>query len=206
MARNKIGMGLATACLLVSATASATSYWTSWVSEEGGGPVAGCNGTSEAASGAGCMGDYCDDVRLLCTTLPYGATVNPSSVYWSEWTSEETDGTTTHSSSGWYASDADNYHVCDWSGTPGFVTAIRCSGSYCDDISIQCSQMSVHWVGLNLAVGATNCAWSAYYSEEQGSIDFGTNRFIAGVMCSGSNCDNKSYYVCSMTDPRPIRQ
>lgn len=206
MIQKSIALGLAMAALSIPATASASSYWTNWVSEENGGPAAACNGTTEAATGAGCWGSYCDDTRLLCTTMPYGATVIPSSAYWSEWTSEETDGTSTHTSAGWYAYDADNYHVCDWSGTPGFVTGIRCAGDYCDDVSIQCSQMSTRWGRLTYRVGATNCGWSSYDSEEQGSIDFGADRFIAGVACSGSYCDNLAYYVCSMTDPRPIIQ
>jgi hypothetical protein len=34
---------------------------------------------NEAVSGQGCSGSYCDNVRLLCTTLPFGATIDSTS-------------------------------------------------------------------------------------------------------------------------------
>ncbi|MEX1365341.1 MAG: hypothetical protein AB1Z98_19590 [Nannocystaceae bacterium] len=47
----------------------------------------------------------------------------------------------------------------------------------------------------------THCSWSGYYSEEDPWFAYGVgaNRFITGVRCSGSYCDDKSYYVCSLS-------
>lgn len=207
MIKKKVGFGLAIATLMVAATASAATYWTGWVSEESGGPATGCSQWNEAANGAGCQGSYCDKVRLQCTTAPFGVTIEPDSVYWSGFFSEEHDQYSTWHSEGWYHYEDENYHVChSWDGQPGFVTAIRCSGSYCDNISIECGQASLQYGqwGPSFPVSVTNCSWSGWYSEEQGSVNFGTNRYITGVECNGSRCDNKRYYVCSMIDPTPV--
>jgi hypothetical protein len=206
MSKKKLGMGLALATLTVAATASAANYWTSWVSEESGGPQAGCTAWNEAVSGQGCSGSYCDNLRLLCTTLPFGATIDSTSVHESGWFSEETDGTATWVSEGWYKHDADNSHVCNWGNSPpAFITGIRCSGKYCDNIKVECGEATAPWFGnQRLAVGVTNCSWTGWYSEEQGTaINFGTNRYATGVECNGSYCDQKRFYVCSMVDPTP---
>lgn len=207
MAKKRIGLGVAVAAAvgLVASTAFAATYWTGWVSEESGGPVAGCSAWTEAAVGFGCSGSYCDNVRLLCETLPFGAKVNQATDYWSGWFSEEHDGYGTYHSEGWYRYEDENYHVChSYDNQPGVVTGIRCSGSYCDNISVECSQLIVQRGGIlgpTLPVGVTNCAWTGWYSEEQGSVDFGDNRYITGVECAGSRCDDKRFYVCSLVDP-----
>lgn len=206
--KNKLGMGLAIATLLVAATASAAAYWTPWVSEEGGGPETGCSAYNEAANGSGCSGSYCDNVRLQCTTMPFNASIVPSSVYWSEWTSEENSGLTTYFGGGWFQYDEDDYHVCHaWNNQPGFITGMKCSGRYCDKISVECGQARASLLrgGASYPVGVTDCSWTGWYSEEQGtSINFGANRYATGVECSGSYCDQKRFFVCSMVDPRPV--
>jgi hypothetical protein len=45
------------------------------------------------------------------------------------------------------------------------------------------------------------CSWQPYFSEETGTQNFSVSGlkgpfYATGVRCSGSNCDNMSYYVC----------
>jgi hypothetical protein len=179
-------------------TAAHALYWTRWVSEENGGPPAYCQQWNEGAVGAGCSGSYCDNVRLLCETFPYGITLDSSTNRWTGFFSEEESGLGSVTSAGWYRYDGSTYEVCHRSNTGGIVQGIRCSGRYCDNISLECS-VPVRWVnGVRDPATMTNCSWSGWYSEEQGSKDFGSNRYITGVKCSGRYCDNKQYYVCSL--------
>src|SRR5689334_18142361 len=85
-----------------SSMARAALYWTPWVSEEGGSPASICTAWNEAAVGFSCRGNYCDDVRLLCETLPFGATLDASTDYWTSYFSEEDSGVGTWQSAGWY--------------------------------------------------------------------------------------------------------
>jgi hypothetical protein len=188
----------------VSSTANAALYWTPWVSEEGGGPASICTAWNEAAVGFGCSGGWCDNVRLLCETLPFNATLDPSTDFWSGYFSEEHDEYGTVISTGWYPYFDENYHVCHggW-GQPGLVNGIRCSGSSCDNISIECAQPKATVNGAVVSVQSTSCSWTGWYSEEQGSVDFGWNRYITGVECQGAYCDNKRFLVCSLVNPAP---
>lgn len=182
----------------VASTAHAASYWTPWVSEENGGPAAACQSDYEAATGVGCQGSYCDSVRLYCRTMPDNVYLDTTSTYWSGYFSEETSGVSSYRTAGWYRHGGDNYHVCNASGQSGILSGIKCRGGYCDDISVRCSQPFVFVNRAKYYVHMKDCAWSAWYSEETGSIDFGNNRHVTGVRCSGSRCDNKQYYVCSL--------
>jgi hypothetical protein len=175
-------------------------YWTPWVSEENGGPATVCSLWNQAALGFGCRGDYCDDVRLACDTLPFGFSLDPPTDYWSGYYSEENDGFGTYVSESWYGYDGSYYEVCNWwGGAPAMVSGIKCRGDYCDDISIECTQLKksdgTRVTGANL----TDCFWTGRYSEEQGSVILGSNRWIMGISCSGDYCDDKQYYVCSLT-------
>lgn len=175
-------------------------YWTRWVSEENGGPPTYCQTWDQGAVGFGCRGGFCDDVSLLCETFPYGITLDSNTHNWTSFFSEESDGTATHvfDSGGWYSTFEQNAKVCNAGSTGGVVQGIRCNGAWCDNISLECS-VPVRWVnGVRDPATMTNCSWSGWYSEEQGSIDFGWNRYITGVRCSGAYCDNKQYYVCSL--------
>jgi hypothetical protein len=197
----KTGLGM----LLVMASAftakTAGAWWTPWISEENG--VATCDDFEEAARGFGCSGKYCDNVQLLCDVLPFGAFPDTENRYWTGYFSEEHDQYSTWYSGGWYPWDNENYEVCyGWDTTPGLVTGIDCSGSYCDNIRLECTQIVQLVYGVPYWLGVTNCSWSGWYSEEQGSVDFGWNRFITGVECQGSYCDNKRFYVCSLVDER----
>jgi len=173
-------------------------YWTRWVSEEYGGPPAYCQASNEGAVGAACSGRYCDNVRLYCETFPYGITLDSNTRYWTGFFSEEIKGPRLGTLEGWYPLYEQNTEVCNGGSTGGIVQGMRCSGSYCDNISLKCA-VPVRWVnGVRDPATMKNCAWSGWYSEEQGSKDFGWNRYISGVRCSGRYCDNKQYYVCSL--------
>jgi len=168
-----------------------------------------CGAWDEAAVGFGWSGRHCDNVRLLCETMPFGTTLDASTDYWSDWFSEETDGFTLIVSDGGYWHDQfdENYQICQYpnareGGYAGLVSGIRCRGNYCDDISLECTQPVKPTANGNVKVRTTNCQWTTNtYSEEQGSVDFGYNRYIVGAECFGSNCDNKKFLVCSLLDP-----
>jgi hypothetical protein len=179
-------------------------YWTQWVSEEGGGPPSACTFWNEAAVGFGCSGKYCDNVQLLCETLPFNITLDSSTDYWTNYFSEEHDAFVEWTSWGWYPYADENFQVCHSNtSAPGLVSGIKCRGSYCDQISIECTQPAKYVNGRRYAVAVQGCTWTAWQSEEQGSKDFGWNRYITGVKCRGSYCDDKSFYVCSLVDPAP---
>jgi hypothetical protein len=177
--------------------ARADLYWTDYVSEEDGPAL--CNESTEGAVGFACTGDYCDNVALLCESFPYGALAPSWNGYLTAFFSEEHDGFSTWYSSGWYRFDNENYEVChNHQSSPGVLTGIDCSGDYCDNISLECRQPEGTVSGVYRKLNATNCSWSGWYSEEQGSVDFGMHRYITGVECSGDYCDNKRFYVCSL--------
>jgi hypothetical protein len=185
---------------LVGSTAHAL-YYTAWVSEEGGGPATFCSAWNEAARGFGCSGSYCDSVRLVCDTLPNSISEDPSSDYWSPWFSEEWNGLETRYSVGWWPHDQMNYKVCEPTAAGGVMSGVKCFGSYCDSMSIECD---VPHRPNGTVVTPTGCFWSGTFSDENGTIDmqaqYGTaNLFISGVWCSGRYCDNLSYLVCHIS-------
>lgn len=69
------------------------------------------------------------------------------------------------------------------------VRGFDCSGSYCDNVSINCRPVFGHPFG--------NSIWTPYFSEEGSTADrrgrcAGPQRWMTGVACSGSYCDNLS--------------
>lgn len=186
------------ACLAVGVLLPITAFagsWTGWVSEENGSPPALCASGTEAARGLDCYGGYCDDVRLYCESLPYGITVD--SYDFTDFFSEEDDGIGRVTSEGWYRYDNSFSHVCKYAGSAGIVTGIRCSGGNCDNIALECATPRTHFEGVTEPVDFTDCYWTAEYSEEQAAFIAPYGQFITGVECNDSNCDNKSYYVCT---------
>lgn len=196
-----LSFAFALACF--AAPAQAFLYWTPWVSEEGGGPATVCTAWNEGAVGFGCSGSHCDKVRLLCETMPYNIQAEIATDYWTGYFSEEDSGVSRRYSVGWYPYDRDNYEVCHKTSTAGVVNGIRCKGRFCDNIALECGRPVKYKNGLVYAARMHQCAWSGWYSEEQGSHDFGWNRYITGVQCSGRYCDNKRFFVCSLQDPAP---
>ena len=190
----------ALALALPAAVMGATS-WSDWVSEENGGPWSYCAPSNQAVSGFDCSGGYCDDVRVQCQTLPAGIIVQGYN--FSDWYSEEDSGIGTWTSAGWYQYDDSYTHVCNGPGVSGIMTGIHCQGSNCDNIQLECATPRRISDGAWETVAMVDCAWTSWYSEEQPPLVFatGANRFIAGVRCGGSYCDNKRYYVCSLDVP-----
>jgi hypothetical protein len=174
--------------------AQVPTEWSPWISDEGGsaGGWASCNYVAQGINGFACRGPYCDDISVLCAPMPHatrlGQSLPPPF-------SEEWDGIVTFRS-GWYNQDQQNYEVCNWgTPTPGVVGGVSCTGAYCDNIWLECNTPSG-----NPNPTFSNCAWtSSWFSEEQGAVLFGTNRFLSGIWCSGAYCDNKKFYVCKMS-------
>lgn len=119
--------------------------------------------------GMDCEGSFCDNVRADCVT----ASVTTGESSWTSYFSEEGSG------------DADQ-RIC-----PGneFVTGFTCKDSYCDKVSLECSLVSGRTKG--------NCAWSSWYSDEDGPWTAPNGRFLVGVECDGSFCDNMRYRFCA---------
>jgi hypothetical protein len=179
--------------IVIASPAQASHYWTGWTSEEYGPRY--CN-WDEGAAGFACSGRYCDNVSLACLRVPWWTSLNYSTTYWSNYFSEE--GNDLRLSVCPLGSNCDdfpagrNFHSCfnTWNSNTGILTGIRCRGSYCDDISLECTKPTLGKL--------TNCWWSAWLSEEQGSYYFGANQFVTAVECEGRYCDNKSFRVCSL--------
>jgi hypothetical protein len=172
--------------------AQVPTEWSGWFSEESH-AWASCSYVAQGINGFGCRGAYCDDIRVLCAPMPNAFRIGQSlpGPFSEEW-----DGTVTFRS-GWYNQDQQNYEVCNWgTSTPGVVSSIYCTGAYCDNIQLECN--TPHR-GVDPQPTFSNCAWtSSWFSEEQGTVTFGANRFLSGIWCSGSYCDNKKFYVCTM--------
>jgi hypothetical protein len=83
-----------------------------------------------------------------------------------------------------FSEEGVNYRYC---GATEIMTGISCAGSYCDNVSMECT---------NIGRTRNNCYWAGPYSEEQGFASFG-GRYVNGMLCTGSNCDNHYYYVCN---------
>jgi len=86
--------------------------------------------------------------------------------------------------------------VC-WSGW--FVSGIRCTGRYCDNIEITCTKIPTATVGADHR-------WTPWVSEERPSTAWcgpGPN-LIAGFACNGGYCDNLSLFCVPLVNLRTI--
>jgi hypothetical protein len=83
-----------------------------------------------------------------------------------------------------FSEEGTNYRYC---GANEIMTGISCAGSYCDNVSIECSQ---------IPRTRYNCQWFGPHSEEQGYVEFG-GKYVNGMACGGSRCDNHYYYICN---------
>jgi hypothetical protein len=80
---------------------------------------------------------------------------------------------------------------------PGsFISGIRCTGSYCGNMTISCR------VFRGAALGQSS--WTASFSEEQGRRECPQNHLIAGLACQGSYCDNVSLYCVEATNMQAV--
>jgi hypothetical protein len=76
---------------------------------------------------------------------------------------------------------------------PGaFISSIRCTGRYCDNVQITCTRFRDAMLGQG--------SWMPWVSEEQGRRECPPNHLIAGFACRGSYCDNISLYCVQVTN------
>lgn len=150
----------------VGEQAQELARWTGYVSEESTTPATCSYG--RAAIGFECTGSFCDNIRMRCEDLP-GA--QPGYSYWSPW----------------FEHDGLKQYTCP---ADEWITGIQCWGDYCDNISIRCTSMQVWTTGNELWHSAS---YGHGYSEENGPFIAPAGRFIAGIMCSGTHCDEKYY-------------
>lgn len=145
--------------------------WIGYISEEN--PPLTCP-HSYAVRGFDCDGSYCDNVAMDCRKIS-GASIGPYK--WTPYFSEEGSGT------------ADEGHC--W-GKDRWMTGVACSGSYCDDLSLRCTQFK------GSSSSNDKCDWSNWYSEEHPPFLAPIGYYIKGMECDGSYCDKKRYYHCLM--------
>lgn len=93
---------------------SAKHRWSRWFSEESPNSE---SSKSDFVSGVGCSGRYCDNIRLRL--FRSSVLENSESCHWSERFSEE----------------RPNQMMCN---AGEFVAGLRCTGGYCDNISLYC--------------------------------------------------------------------
>jgi hypothetical protein len=142
--------------------------WTAYTSEETP-PIECPNG--QALQGVDCTGDYCDNIAIYCETT--GRISGWST--WLPYFSEEGTGS------------ANEGHCV--SGDM-WMTGLNCQGSYCDNLTMRCTQLVGSWTGM--------CWWSDWYSEEQAPFYASGGTYIKGIECSGGYCDNKRYRYCQL--------
>ena len=125
----------------------------------------------EVVQGTHCTGGYCDNTALYCN---YTGRTNGWST-WQPYISEEGEGS------------ADEAHC---NNTDMWMTGMSCTGGYCDNVSIRCTQM--------IGSSTGSCWWSGWYSEEQQPFFASSGTFVKGIECDGDYCDNKRYHYCWM--------
>lgn len=150
--------------------------WTAHVSEEP--PAERSCASGYALRGIRCEGRYCDNMELYC--CPYVSGEDPAGArQWSDkWFSEETPGE---------GANADQTNA-------GFVTGIRCSGRYCDSLSLE-------FLTSPSLPNAGQCSFQPFFSEEGAmsgeNEDFcPEGHFVAGLACREDYCDEVSLYCC----------
>jgi hypothetical protein len=199
-----LGIVVGLVCLLGGRSVAQAAYWTRYISEEAPYNYTYCD-WDEGMNGIGCSGSYCDNLKLSCENLPSGVTGDPSTDRFTSWFSEEDDGgIIAQEGEGFGSSHLLNERYCN-SHVPGTIDSFgpavvagwQCSGSYCDNQSLECV------VPKHTSDGSwgyfASCVWTTtWYSEENSGFVFSTasHRFVVGVRCGGSYCDNKQFYSC----------
>jgi hypothetical protein len=185
-------------------------YGTDWTSDENPNGVMCTFG--DGVAGVDCRRSKCDDMSLTCRTLwrtdaPDEVVYTAGSTLWSPWISEETPPKTPYQHNGHTV--VGNVTACETSfGVPypqhKYMNGIRASGNYSDDISIRCDTLLPQW-----EINPTSCRWTGEVSDNKrcpedpftdgvGYCHFAAGEFAVGVRCTGSNCDNMSFYVCKL--------
>jgi len=142
------------------------------------------------ADAAACVGQFCDDMYLDCASPPAGIVPNQSSPF------------------------SATPLVSEENGSPAakcpagsVINGLIGDGSRSDNVSAICIPTAVNqatWAPLGVI-----CNWTWWVSEEIGTTSWaypgiGRAQFFGGgfgyataVRCSGSFCDNMSYYACA---------
>jgi hypothetical protein len=156
------------------------NQWTPYVSEEAPG-FQTCGTTQNVGvTAARCTGSYCDNMGLYCSALPATFSSFADNVVWTSYVSEEQPAGV----------------MCPaWGVVPRIIDGIAATGSFADNVAVRCRPAQID-------LPNSNCGWTPYFSEEQGTQQFRYNSWsyqpavALGVRCSGSYCDNLSFYVC----------
>ena len=164
-----------------SEAAALVNQWTPWVSEESPGFQTCGTSANVGVTAARCSGSYCDNMSLLCSALaPQFSSFADHDVVWTTYVSEEQPAGV----------------MCPaWGVVPRIIDGIAATGSYADNVAVRCRPAQID-------LPNSNCGWTPFFSEEQGTQTFRYNPLsyqtavALGVRCSGSYCDNMSYYVC----------
>jgi hypothetical protein len=167
-----LGMAALAGALSPTLNAQATTGWLLPISDETSAQV--CPFDDEAVTMVHCTGAYCDNVEQYCQSQPEGQ-------YYERWR--------------WavgYTSDEYGPKDCTSAneGTFGAITGMSCTGSYCDNMRIECGYAN-H--------GQSDCGWTNWVSEEgTGSVAW-TYKVARSLQCSGSYCDSMRFYVCTQS-------
>ena len=193
--RRWIAIGVALIGSLVGSATASAAYWTGWISEEAPVNQGWCNAWNEAAVGMACSGSYCDSIRLRCEVLPNSMYLDSNTDYWTDYFSEEFDDLWVDDG-GWYHGYWDNNRLCGYH-SPYLVSGIRCSGSYCDNMSLECDLPKRSDGSLSTF---SNCSWTQWFSDETGTNGvWYRSKYVVGVGCGGSYCDNVMFEACTLS-------
>lgn len=120
-----------------------------------------------------CSGSYCDNIGIGAEHIyfPDEQLWRIGDNYWTPYFSEE--------DSPWHFRECADHH---------WMTGISCNGSYCDNISLQCTEIFFS--------RRSACEWGPKFSEEDHWFILPQGHFAVGIACFGSNCDNKSVKHC----------
>lgn len=80
------------------------------------------------------------------------------------------------------------------------MTGFACAGSNCDSVNLYCEQPVTNVGGVQEPGSNDQLRVAKPILRRAGTFgdSVGLNRFIAGVECNDSYCDNKRFYVCSL--------
>ena len=155
-----------------------SSCWTQRVSEEGGGEMSCPKGM--AISGIWCSGGYCDNKNLQCSPFSPGMQAQALTKRISE-------------------EQPDSSFRTDTLDKPSVLTGIKCTGSYCDNITGKVG----HSTRREVVVKTTG--WNSWTSEEQRYAGCPVGEFVTGMRCKGSYCDEISLHCSSFNTPQVLR-
>jgi hypothetical protein len=144
--------------------------------------------TQQVVVGTSCRGSSCDDLDIMCKPNRPG-TALANFTWGTRWVTDGDNGlfdTAVCTGTDPVRCEVDEGVSCN----SGVVVGIECRGSFCDDVSLICRDIT--------AGRLKNCGWTSYYSEETRWNVFSAGKVANGVRCTGSYCNLMSYYVCDL--------